>query len=32
MMDAYIDLQTPQYGADYPGRKENMPGVTLNFK
>jgi TRAP-type mannitol/chloroaromatic compound transport system substrate-binding protein len=32
MMDGYIELQTPQYTADYPGHMNNIPGVTLNMK
>jgi TRAP-type mannitol/chloroaromatic compound transport system substrate-binding protein len=29
MLDAYVDLQTPVYGEDYPGRKESIPGLQI---
>jgi TRAP-type mannitol/chloroaromatic compound transport system substrate-binding protein len=29
MLDAYVDLQTPQYGPEYPGVKESFPGLQI---
>jgi len=32
LMESYIDLQLPRYPANYPGYKENIPGVVLLTK
>ncbi|MFH0847762.1 MAG: hypothetical protein V1894_06905 [Chloroflexota bacterium] len=29
MMDTYVDLQTPDYGPDYEGAKEKIPGLLF---
>jgi len=32
LCESYEDLMNPTYPANYPGRKENMPGITLTTK